>query len=95
MKIKTERKSSQKSNSFFESINENAAGINIGSSSHWVGIPSDRAEKNVRSFGCFTCDLLALADWLHSCQVDTVAMESTPSLLDTTISNFRSQGSQS
>lgn len=77
MKIKTEKKSSQKSNSFFETINENAAGIDIGSGEHWVCVPSDRAEKNVRSFGCFTPDLIALADWLHSCQVDTVAMEST------------------
>ena len=77
MKIKTERKSSKKSNSFFETINENAAGIDIGSGEHHLCVPADRAEKNVRSFGCFTSDLLALADWLHSCQVDTVAMEST------------------
>ena len=77
MKIKTGKKSSQKSNSFFETINENAAGIDIGSGEHWVCVPADRAEKNVRSFGCFTPDLIALADWLHSCQVDTVAMEST------------------
>jgi transposase len=77
MKIKTERKSPQKSNSFFETINQNAAGIDIGSGEHWVCVPTDRAKKNVRSFGCFTPDLLALADWLIECQVDTVAMEST------------------
>ena len=77
MKIKTERKSSQKSNSFFETINENAAGIDIGSGEHWVCVPSDRAQKNVRSFGCFTSDLFALAEWLLECQVETVAMEST------------------
>jgi transposase len=31
----------------------------------------------VRSFGTLTPDRLALADWLASCRIDTVAMEST------------------
>jgi transposase len=55
----------------------NAAGIDIGSQTHWVCVPADRATENVRSFGSFTTDLYALADWLQECQVKTVAMEST------------------
>jgi transposase len=61
----------------FERINPNAAGIDIGSREHWVCVPADRAEVNVRCFSCFTPELYALADWLIECDVDTVAMEST------------------
>lgn len=55
----------------------NAAGIDVGSASHYVAIPPERAEETVREFGCHTVDLQALADWLVSCKVDTVALEST------------------
>lgn len=55
----------------------NAAGIDIGSASHFVAVPPDRDEQSVREFASFTADLEALADWLSACGVDTVAMEST------------------
>src|SRR5712671_6055375 len=55
----------------------NAAGIDIGSASHFVAVPADRDEEPVREFSSFTVDLNALADWLKVCGVDTVAMEST------------------
>lgn len=55
----------------------NAAGIDIGSASHYVAVPPDRDEAPVREFKSFTADLNALADWLQACGVDTVAMEST------------------
>ena len=58
-------------------INPNAAGIDIGSESHWVSVPKDRTSESVRRFGCYTADLYALADWLAECRVETVAMEST------------------
>ena len=61
----------------FPIININAAGIDIGSEEHWVAVPPDRDEQPVRKFGCFTADLLALAEWLKKCNVNTVAMEST------------------
>lgn len=70
-------RSKQRSSSSLEPINANAAGIDIGSHTHWVCVPSDRAADNVRSFGCFTANLYALADWLGQCGVQTVAMEST------------------
>ena len=55
----------------------NAAGIDIGSASHYVAVPPDRDDESVREFSSFTEDLHALADWLKACKVDTVAMEST------------------
>ena len=55
----------------------NAAGIDIGSASHFVAVPPDRDDQAVREFASFTADLHALADWLDACAVDTVAMEST------------------
>jgi transposase len=58
-------------------INPNAAGIDIGSASHFVAVPPDRDDEPVREFPSFTSDLNALADWLAACGVDTVAMEST------------------
>jgi transposase len=63
--------------SSFPIINVNAAGIDIGSEEHWVAVPEDRDEEPVRSFGCFTPDLHAMARWLKKCGITTVAMEST------------------
>jgi hypothetical protein len=58
-------------------INNNAAGIDIGSEEVYVAVPPGRDEESVRSFPTFTVDLQSLADWLKSCQIETVAMEST------------------
>lgn len=58
-------------------VNLNAAGIDIGANEHYVAVPEDRDEQPVRSFGAFTIDLSAIADWLESCEIDTIAMEST------------------
>lgn len=55
----------------------NAAGIDIGSASHFVAVPPERDDEPVREFPSFTVDLNAIADWLKTCGVDTVAMEST------------------
>jgi transposase len=55
----------------------NAAGVDIGSASHYVAVPPDRDDDPVREFPSFTSDLHRLADWLQACGVDTVAMEST------------------
>ena len=54
----------EKSSSHLEQLNHNAAGIDLGSAEHWVCVPSERAEQNVRRFECFTADLIAMADWL-------------------------------
>jgi transposase len=60
-----------------ELTHPNAAGIDIGSASHFVAVPADRDDEPVREFASFTADLHRLADWLRDCGVDTVAMEST------------------
>lgn len=60
----------------FEVIPPHAAGIDVGASEHWVSV-AEHHEPWVRSFGCLTPDLEALADWLSACEVTTVAMGST------------------
>jgi transposase len=54
-----------------------AAGIDIGGSEHWVSIPAELDPEPVRKFSCFTADLYAIAEWLKSRGITTVAMEST------------------
>ncbi len=58
-------------------LNLNAAGIDIGATSHFVAVPPGRDTVTVREFAPFTPDLHALAAWLTQCAVDTVVMEST------------------
>ena len=60
-----------------EVAHPNAAGIDIGSTNHFVAVPPDRCDEPVREFRSFTADLEALAQWLTACGVDIVAMEST------------------
>jgi transposase len=57
--------------------NPDAAGIDVGAEAHWVCVPADREADPVRRFGTCTADLEAIAAWLRSCGVTTVAMEST------------------
>lgn len=64
-------------NSQLNVINPQTAGIDLGSREHWVCVPPESTESNIRPFGCTTPDLLALADWLDECGVTSVAMEST------------------
>ena len=58
-------------------VNLNAAGIDVGATSHFVAVPQDRAEPPVHEFAAFTADLYRLADWLAESEVETVVMEST------------------
>jgi hypothetical protein len=58
-------------------MHPNAAGIDVGNSSHYVAVRPDRDPEPVRQFECFTADLHRLADWLQHCGVTTVAMQST------------------
>jgi transposase len=57
----------------------NAAGIDIGSRSHWVcvGFTTDAASCLIREFPAHTAGLKALAAFLHEHQVTTIALEST------------------
>jgi transposase len=53
------------------------AGIDVGSTQHWVCGPPRDGKPNVRVFATATADLNALADWLVEQDVKSVAMEST------------------
>ena len=59
------------------SFNAHAAGIDIGATELYVAVPPECTDKAVRCFGTFTEDIIELSDWLMSCGVNTVAMEST------------------
>lgn len=58
-----------------EVVNPYAAGIDIGSRSHFVAIGQDADE--VREFGVYAEDLQKLAAWLLEHGIKTAAMEST------------------
>lgn len=58
-------------------LTPNAAGVDIGATEIYVGVPPDRAPHPVRRFATFTQDLIALAEWLEQRGVTSVAMEST------------------
>src|SRR5690348_1192768 len=58
-------------------VHPKAAGIDVGNEEHYVAVPTDLDEEPVRTFGCFTQDLKALADWLEQRGIETVVMQST------------------
>ena len=60
-----------------EILHPNAAGIDIGSESHFVSVPPDRDTDPVQEFGSWTADLERMAEWLTSCGIRTVAMQAT------------------
>jgi transposase len=60
-----------------EVVHPNAAGIDVGNEAHYVAVRGDRDPEPVRRFECFTADLYRMANWLRSCGVKTVAMQST------------------
>ena len=58
-------------------VHPNAAGIDIGNESHYVAVVPDR-ERQPRTAVClFYGGSHRLADWLKSCGIETVAMQST------------------
>lgn len=60
-------------------VNPDAAGIDIGASSHFVAVPEGRDKDIFREFGCFTPDIEQMIAWLKKCKIKTVVMESTGS----------------
>jgi len=67
----------QSQNPGLDVVHAQAAGIDVGNEAHYVAVRPDRDPEPVRRFECFTADLYRLADWLQSCGVKTVAMQST------------------
>lgn len=58
-------------------VHPDAAGIDVGSESHFVAVSAGRDEQPVREFGSWTDALHQMAAWLTSCGIRTVAMQST------------------
>lgn len=58
-------------------VNPNAAGVDIGAVEIVACVSRDENTQVVKAFGNYTIDLQALAQWLRSFQVKTVALEST------------------
>lgn len=58
-----------------EVVNPHAAGIDVGSRSHWVAV--GQHEQDVGEFGVFNQDLFSMAQWLKERNIRTIAMEST------------------
>ena len=58
-------------------VHPNAGGIDVGNESHFVAVPPDRDPNPVQEFGCWTADLVRMAEWLKACRIDTVAVQAT------------------
>ncbi|EAQ1568995.1 IS110 family transposase, partial [Salmonella enterica] len=58
-------------------IHPHAAGVDIGAEFHVVAVPPDADAAPVRTFQRFTGDLHRMSDWLKTCHITTIAMEST------------------
>jgi transposase len=56
-------------------VNLNAAGIDVGSRSHWAAI--GQGTGDFKEFGVYNEDLHSIADWFEENNIKTVAMEST------------------
>ena len=73
-----------------EVVNPNAAGIDIGSRSHWVAVGQNA--EDVKQFGVYSQDQLELCDWLRSKGVNSIAMESTGTYWQNLFSTLVGQG---
>ena len=65
----------EKKNVKMEMVNLQAAGIDVGSRSHFVAI--GQGDDDIREYGVYNEDLRSLTQWLLDSQIKTVAMEST------------------
>jgi len=67
----------EKSDPGLEIVHPHAAGIDVGNQSHFVAVPGDRDAQPVREFGCWTNDLVKMAQWLKACGIQTVLVQAT------------------
>ena len=75
-----------------EIVNPNAAGIDIGSRSHFVAV--GQGSDDVREFGVYNDDLKAIGAWLKVENVKTVAMESTGTYWQSLYAVLQAEGFQ-
>lgn len=67
----------QGSNNSLPVLFPDTAGIDIGSKSHFVAVPSNCDSNPVREFSTFTADLHEMIYWLKQCKIKHIIMEST------------------
>jgi transposase len=60
-----------------EVVHRDVAGIDVGNASHYVAVAPGRDAQPVREFGSWTADLQQMAQWLKSCGIKMVVMQST------------------
>ena len=77
-------------NMSIEIINQNAAGIDVGSRTHHVAI--GQSLDDVREFGVYDEDLKNIAKWLLENRITTVAMESTGTYWQNLFSTLQQAG---
>lgn len=80
----------QKITKNMEVIHPYAAGIDVGSRSHYVAV--DQNEENVREFGIYSKHHKEMIDYLHLHSITTIAMESTGSYWQTLFFALQSAG---
>lgn len=73
-----------------EVVHPNAAGIDIGSRSHWVAVGQNA--EDVKEFGVYSQDQLDMCEWLRSKAVTSIAMESTGTYWQNLFSTLIGQG---
>ncbi len=60
-----------------EVVHQHVAGIDVGNESHYVAVAPGSDAEPVREFGSWTADLTRMAEWLKSCGIQHVVMQST------------------
>ncbi|AEA45672.1 hypothetical protein Fluta_3775 [Fluviicola taffensis DSM 16823] len=73
-----------------EVVNPNAAGIDIGSRSHWVAVGQNA--EDVKEFGVYSQDQMDLCEWLKAKNVNSIALESTGTYWQNLFSTLVGQG---
>jgi transposase len=73
-----------------EVVHPNGAGIDIGSRSHWVAIGQNA--EDVKEFGVYSEDQMAMSNWLKQNGVTHIAMESTGTYWQNLFSTLVGQG---
>ena len=73
-----------------EVVHPNAAGIDIGSRSHWVAVGQNA--EDVKEFGVYSQDQFEMCDWLRKKEICSIAMESTGTYWQNLFSTLVGQG---
>jgi transposase len=73
-----------------EVVHPNAAGIDIGSRSHWVAVGQNA--QDIKEFGVYSEDQLKMCEWLRAHHVKDIAMESTGTYWQNLFSTLVAQG---